>query len=60
MPANQNQLEYIREYNKAHYDKVTFLLPSGTKTEWKEIADRVGLSITKMVISAVEKFSKKN
>jgi len=59
MAAKQNQLDYIREYNAQHYDRLNLLLPAGTKNEWKEKAKSLGLSITQMLIEAVENFSRK-
>lgn len=58
MTASQNKIDYVRQYNADNYDRLNLLLPQGLKSEWKAAAKKLGLSITQMLIEAVEKFTK--
>lgn len=43
--ADFDQIKYISEYNKQHYDSITIRLPAGSKSEIKEKAAARGLSV---------------
>lgn len=45
----------IREYNKGRYDTITVWIPKGSKARWQEAASKRGVSLTKLIIDAVEK-----
>lgn len=58
--ANSNkqpfdQSKYIQDYVKQKYDRIPLQVPRGGRDVLKRIADEHGISINKLVISAIEK-----
>ena len=51
-----DQIEYINEYNKSHYDNISIRVPKGTKQEWKSEAQRRGLSLAELITRAIDAF----
>ncbi len=49
-----NKNAYDNEYQKNHYDKITFNIPKGKKELIKQLAEREGVSISTLFIEAVE------
>lgn len=47
--ASQNQLKYIREYNKAHYDRIAVMVPKGVRNTIRERAKALGKSTNEYV-----------
>lgn len=47
--ASQNQLKYIREYNKAHYDRITVMVPKGVRETVKSRAKALGKSTNEYI-----------
>ena len=47
--ASQNQLKYIREYNKAHYDRITVMVPKGVRNTIRERAKALGKSTNEYI-----------
>lgn len=54
-----DRIKYNNDFNRQNYDKVTIQIPKGEKAEWKELAEKAGMSMTEMVRRAVAEFSKK-
>ena len=49
-----NQSKYITEYTKVHYDKLTLTLPKDAKKIIKHCAVDKGVSVSQLVIHALE------
>lgn len=48
-------MQKVREYNDRNYEKLTIMVPKGTKEKWKSLAKAKGISVTKLILEAVEK-----
>lgn len=53
-----DQIAYNNAYSKDHYDKITIVVPKGTKGKFKETAKKSGLSVTQYILKAVEFYEK--
>ena len=49
------QSKYFTEYAKTHYDKINLTLPKGTAKIIKHCAVDKGVSVSQLVIQALEK-----
>ena len=45
--------QYISNYTKEHYDKITVIAPKGLKDTYKNIAKSEGLSVSQYIMGAV-------
>ena len=54
-----DRIKYNNDFNRQNYDKVTIQIPKGEKEEWKQLAQKAGLSMTEMVRRVVAEFSEK-
>lgn len=52
MAFDQNQ--YINEYKRENYDRLSILIPKGRKKDIKTIADSKGVSVSQLVVEALE------
>lgn len=50
-----DQNKYTNEFKKEHYDRITVLVPKGTKARWKAAAQRRGKSLSAYVFDLVKK-----
>jgi len=51
--ASQNQLKYIREYNKAHYDRIAVMVPKGVRNTIRERAKALGKSTNEYICGLI-------
>lgn len=51
-----DQIAYNNAYAKEHYDKITIVVPKGTKGKFKDAAKESKLSVTQYILQAVEFF----
>lgn len=49
-----DQIKYISDYSKEHYERINLSVPKGLKEEWKKWADKQGKSMSAFVMDAVE------
>lgn len=49
-----DQNKYITEFKRDNYDAVTFLIPKGKKKVLKDYAQKQGLSVSQVVVRALE------
>lgn len=47
----KSQYDYINAYNRRKYDRVTLMLPAGSRERLKTMAASVGLSLNAYIIS---------
>ncbi len=52
MAFDQNR--YISDFKKENYDQMAFLVPKGKRKVIKDFANKQGLSISQLVIRALE------
>ena len=50
-----NELAYINQYQKEHYDRITIMAEKGKKKEYRMAAELKGLSLSAFVQECVEK-----
>ena len=50
-----DQVEYKNQYNKENYDIVRFTVPKGKKEDIKKCADKLGISMSELIVRALEK-----
>lgn len=50
-----NQFDYINEYNKKHYDRITVLVPAGKKEIIKAAADKQQKSLSEFISGLIDK-----
>lgn len=48
-------MQKVREYNDRNYEKLTIMVPKGTKERWKTAAEERDKSVTRLIIDSVEK-----
>lgn len=49
-----DKLEYDSQYIKTHYHRTPFVVPKGAKAELQQAADDRGVSMTQLILSAIE------
>ena len=52
--AYNNKLDYINEYTKNNYEKATILFKKGQKDHYKEIAAQNKISLSALIINALD------
>lgn len=50
-----DQVEYKNQYNKENYDIVRFTVPKGKREVLKRRAQELGISVSELVVRALEK-----
>lgn len=50
-----NQYQYINDYNKKNYDRVTIIMPSGKKSVIKAVADKRHQSLSEFVNELIDR-----
>lgn len=53
-----NQNEYIKQYKKEHYSKLSVDLPKELKQELINICNQKGISIKQFIVKAIERAKK--
>lgn len=56
--GKQAKIDYIQRYNKATYDKLTLMLPKGTKDQLKKTASDRGMSAAAFVVASMNEYIK--
>lgn len=51
--------EYVNKYQKENYDRITIMAKKGKKLEYKEAAQREGMSLSAFVMACVDEKIKK-
>lgn len=52
-----DQIRYNNDFNKEHYDRISLMLPKGTKEKLKqEAAARGYKSVNALIVAAIESF----
>lgn len=49
-----DQTQYVNDYNREHYDTIKALVPKGKKDVVKAIAAARGLTVSQVVVKALE------
>lgn len=47
--------EYKARYQRENYDRVVILIPKGKKADIKERAEELGISVSELIVRALEK-----
>ena len=47
--------EYKARYQRENYDRVVILIPKGKKADIKERAEDLGISVSELIVRALEK-----
>ena len=55
-----NKLDYIAEYQKENYDRINLTVAKGLREHYKAEAEKRGLSISKMFLTAVDEWLSRN
>lgn len=50
-----NEKEYIKQYKREHYSKLSVDLPKEVKQELIEICSKKGITIKKFILDAIKK-----
>ena len=48
---------YSSKYSKENYDQLATTIPQGMKDKFKKIASILGLSISQLIVTAVEEYA---
>ena len=51
-----DRVTYQNEFNKKNYDRITVMAPKGMKSELKRLADSNGVSVNKLIMSAINQY----
>lgn len=54
MPTTEAQNRAKIKYRKKTYDRVEVTIPKGLRERWKAVADAKGISLTSLVVQAME------
>lgn len=49
--SKDRENEYVNEYKKEKYDRITLLVPKGEKERYKEMAKNSGMSLSEFFVS---------
>lgn len=52
---NENQKQWTMDYIKNNLDEIKFRVPKGKKEEYKKLAEKRGVSLTKLIVDLLEK-----
>lgn len=55
-----NKLYYIQEYNKTAYDNLHVRIKRGMRDQYKDAADRLGMSLAGLVTAAIDDYIARN
>lgn len=55
-----NKLDYIQEYNKTAYDNLHVRIKRGMREQYKDAADRLGMSLAGLVTAAIDDYIARN
>ena len=58
--ATKRRNKRTNEHKKKHYDRLGLLAPKGAKAVWVEYANANGLSLSQLVVKAVEAYMEEN
>lgn len=47
--------EYKARYQRENYDRIVILIPKGKKVDIKERAEELGISVSELIVRALEK-----
>ena len=47
--------KYKNQYEKDNYDRILILVPKGKKADIKERAEELGISVSELIVRALEK-----
>lgn len=47
--------KYKNQYEKDNYDRILILVPKGKKADIKERAEKLGISVSELIVRALEK-----
>lgn len=53
--ASAEQIERQNEYNKAKYDRLSVMLPKGTRQRYKSYAAAKGMSLNALIVSLLDR-----
>lgn len=53
--ASAEQISKQNEYNKANYDRLTVMLPKGTRQKYRAHAESKGLSLNALIVQLLDK-----
>lgn len=56
MPASDSKVKANDRYNKKVYESIGLRVRKGTRNEWKKQADRLGLSLAGLIVTAVTEY----
>ena len=56
--AYANKLQYINEYNKANYEKITVQVKKGERKQYQDMAASLGMSFKEFMLQAMEEYYK--
>lgn len=59
MPSKKQQA-CVTRYVSAHYDQIKVNVPKGQREKYKQEADRLGLSVNQLFITAVDAYLDEN
>lgn len=54
--ANKRALDYINQYTKENYDRITIFRTKGDRDKLKAIAQERGISTTQLINSVIDKY----
>lgn len=56
MPLSESQRKANEKWRKANYERLCVDIRKGTRNRWKQEAEKRGLSLAGLIVSAVEKY----
>lgn len=56
MPASESKVKANDRYNKKVYESIGLRVRKGTRTEWKRAAEKRGLSLAGLIVTAVTEY----
>ncbi len=52
--------QYASQYSMEHYERINTTMPIGTKERFKNVADKLGLSVSMLMLKSVEYYCSQN
>jgi hypothetical protein len=56
MVASKAKIQYMDNYNRENYEKITLQVKKGTRAEWRRYAEERDLSMVGFISKAVNKY----
>lgn len=56
--GKEKYYDYVNNFTREQYDRISVIVPKGQKAELQEIAERLGVSLNRLIKNALDEYIK--